>query len=204
MVAVPGAVFTMGNDDRLDQKPTHKVTLHAFCIDRHEVSVADYRACSDAGRCERASPSNQSPDITPKQNKLYDPLCNIRDEMRGHHPVNCVDWKMATTYCEAQGKRLPTEAEWEYSARGGDNRAYPWGEDAPAAKRVNGCGTECVAWQQKNGIPPTGVLYSEDDGFPNTAPVGSFSRRPITRRRRRRRRQCFGMGRGFLRALRTR
>lgn len=174
MVSIPGGTFTMGNEDRLDEKPVHKVTLPAFCMDRLEVSVNDYKACSDKAACLRAGQENVSPDITPKEKKFWDPLCNAGDPLRGNHPVNCVDWKMANQYCEEVGKRLPTEAEWEYVARGGDTRPFPWGSDSPDSKRLNGCGTECTGWQKKMGIPPTGVLYSEDDGFPATAPVGSF------------------------------
>ena len=50
---------------------------------------------------------------------------------RGDHPINCVDWDMAVGYCAQAKKRLPTEAEWEFAARGPDGRRYPWGDDAP-------------------------------------------------------------------------
>lgn len=132
-----------------------------------------YRACSDRGECKRAGTTNRWPGITAQESKVYDRLCTIADEKLGKHPINCVDWPMAERFCKAAGKRLPTEAEWEYAARGSDGRKYPWGDDPPSEKRLNACGRECVLWGKKNASPQT-AMYQGDDGFATTAPVGSF------------------------------
>ncbi len=175
MIAIPGGSFYMGSDDGVAfEKPSHQVSLQPFCIDEFEVSVDRYRACSDAGRCKRAGSTNEWASITDKDRKAFDPLCNIREpEEKAKHPINCVDWEMATKFCHEAGGRLPTEAEWEFAARGPDGRKYPWGDEDPASDRLNACGKECMAWGQKHGVEEKS-MYDVDDGFPNTAPVGSF------------------------------
>lgn len=180
MLRIPGGEFFMGSDekDALDiEKPAHKVKLAPYCIDEFEVSVAQYKKCSDEGGCRRASKENVWPGIKPAQRKIYDPLCNINDpEGKANHPINCVEWDQAREYCETMGARLPTEAEWEFAARGPDGRIYPWGDERPSKDHLNACGKECVAWQKTHPDPDgvLGAMYDEDDGFPNTAPVGSF------------------------------
>jgi formylglycine-generating enzyme required for sulfatase activity/serine/threonine protein kinase len=175
MLPIPGGSFFMGSDDGLAlEKPAHQVMLAPFCIDEFEVTVEAYKACSDAGRCKRAGTANDWAGIADKERKAFDPLCNIRAaEKNGRHPINCVDWDMADKFCREAGKRLPTEAEWEFSARGPDGRKYPWGDDDPSPGHLNACGKECVAWGLKNGIDEK-AMYEADDGFANTAPVGSF------------------------------
>lgn len=175
MLAIPGGSFFMGSDTDLPfERPAHQVKLAPFCMDEFEATVEDYKACSDAGRCKRAGTTNDWASISDKERKAFDPLCNIRDpEARAKHPINCVDWEMADKFCHEQGKRLPTEAEWEFSARGPDGRKYPWGDEDPALGHMNACGKECVAWGKKNGIDVK-PMYDADDGFAATAPVGSF------------------------------
>ena len=180
MLPIPGGEFFMGSDDKDAndfEKPPHKVKVSAYCIDENEETVAQYKECSDRGACRRAGKENNWPGIVPAQRKIYDPLCNISDaEAKAKHPINCVDWDQAREACEARGGRLPTEAEWEFAARGSDGRIYPWGDDPPAADLLNACGKECFAWQKKHPDPqnPPALMYDQDDGFANTAPVGSF------------------------------
>ncbi len=177
MVKIPEGKFFMGSDDKEDfefERPAHQVTLGAFCMDRFEVSVEKYVACSDHGECKRASKFNEWKGITARERKVFDPLCNFNDpEGKAKHPINCVDWEQATQYCKAQGRRLPTEAEWEFATRGSDGRRFPWGDEVPTGGHLNACGTECLAWAKKNGQELT-AMYKQDDGYANTAPVGSF------------------------------
>jgi formylglycine-generating enzyme required for sulfatase activity len=143
-------------------------------MDEFEATVEKYKSCSDAGRCMRAPAANEWAGITDKDRKAFDPLCNIRDPAsRAAHPINCVEWEMADKFCREQNKRLPTEAEWEFAARGPDGRKFPWGDEPPSMGHMNACGKECVAWGKKAGIEEK-PMYDDDDGYPATAPVGSF------------------------------
>ncbi len=179
MILIPAGKFFMGSDDKSDfefERPAHHATLASFCIDKFEVTVARYKACSDKGECKRAGTSNDWEKISDADRKSFDPLCNARDpEEKGKHPVNCVDWDMAQTFCKANAPRgrLPREAEWEFATRGSDGRKFPWGDDWPDAKHLNACDKDCVAWGRKNRVEEK-AMYESSDGFANTAPVGSF------------------------------
>jgi formylglycine-generating enzyme required for sulfatase activity len=176
MVKIPRGQFYQGSEAPsalANEKPEFHVKLDAYCIDITEVTQHDYLACSDTGRCKRPSAEVHWPDITQHQIETYSPLCNVNDRSRGEHPVNCVDWSMAHRYCAARGARLPTEAEWEYAARGPDGRVYPWGDEDPTPRHLNACGNECVAWGKAHdeALP---ALFDGTDGFATTAPVGHF------------------------------
>ena len=175
MQSIPGGQFFLGSDDgEAAEKPAHAVVLSPYCIDKFEVTVEKYVACSDNGKCKRASTTNEWDGISAKDRETYDPLCNVRRPAdRATHPINCVTWEMAAIYCQATGRRLPTEAEWEFAARGPDGRKYPWGDETPSGGHLNACGTECVDWGKQHGISFT-AMYAVNDHFPNTSPVGTF------------------------------
>jgi formylglycine-generating enzyme required for sulfatase activity len=184
MVYVEGGKFFMGTDDQGDifkfSRPARQVEVGPFCIGINEVSVGEYRQCSGVGECKRAfkdsqwPQGNEDPDAWNNAREAYSVLCNERYDQRLDHPVNCVTWEQAKSYCEFKGWRLPKEAEWEFAARGSDGRVYSWGDEAPAAKFMNGCGSECRQWRSDAGLDPGSVLHESNDSFAGTAPVGSF------------------------------
>jgi len=160
--------FTMGSaTGEEDEKPPHEVSVAAFFLDETEVTVAQYRACVEAGECPE-------PPATTGEGAAEDSLCNYRAPHRERHPVNCVTLPEAATFCSWAQKRLPTEQEWEYAARGAEGRTYPWGSAAPASSRANACGPECVALAASLGFVFS-AAYADSDGYGSTAPVGSFA-----------------------------
>ncbi|MGH9837494.1 MAG: SUMF1/EgtB/PvdO family nonheme iron enzyme [Blastocatellia bacterium] len=121
MALIRGGKFVMGSaDGDSDERPVHEVQLNDFLLDRNEVTNEQYKKCVDAKQCR--APSNWAGGVYPPDESLL--------------PVTHVTWADAATYARFAGKRLPTEAEWEYAARGGDaNNSYPWGprwEDSAA------------------------------------------------------------------------
>ncbi|HQP38685.1 MAG TPA: SUMF1/EgtB/PvdO family nonheme iron enzyme [Polyangiaceae bacterium] len=149
------------NDGGADEKPVHQVRVSTFEMDVTEVTVGAYRACVNAGRCGQPGTERN---------------CNwAQSSGKENHPINCVDWNQATAYCGFVGKRLPTEEEWEYAARGSSGRKYPWGDEVPGPGLLNACGSECVSWAKANGLNWSS-MYPASDGWENTAPVGIYPR----------------------------
>ena len=127
MVYVPGGTFQMGTTEGYDtEQPVHAVTLDSFWIDRTEVTNAQYASCVTGGTC---SPPSESGSDT--RDSYYG------DSQYGDYPVVWVSWYDADAYCRWVGGRLPTEAEWEYAARGPDGNVYPWGNDPPGDTLLN-------------------------------------------------------------------
>ena len=165
MVYVPAGEFEMGSiEGDNDEEPVHRVALDAFWLDRTEVTNAQFvMFLNDQG--------NQREDDATWLN-LVDDDCLIEHSGGGfrprngyaEHPVSEIFWYGAAAYCEWAGGRLPTEAEWEYAARGPQERVYPWG-DVFTGKLLNFCDLSCPAnWAEE----------SVDDGFELTAPLGSY------------------------------
>ena len=152
MVYVPAGEFLMGSSaessDNADERPQHTVYLDAFWIDQTEVTNAQFRQCVAAGVCQ-----------APTDCYFRDPTFD--DASKTDHPVVCVDWHGAETYCQWVGARLPTEAEWEKAARGTDGRVYPWGDSAADCDRAQllGCDGKTVpAGSKAAGASPYGAL----------------------------------------------
>ena len=119
MALIPAGEFWMGTEDGLqDARPLHRVQLSSYWFDKYEVTNARYRQCVEGGGC-----------TPPKDRQAFD------DPQQLHHPVTNITWNQARSICLWQGKRLPTEAEWEKAARGTDGRRYPWGNDEEVVKR---------------------------------------------------------------------
>jgi formylglycine-generating enzyme required for sulfatase activity len=185
MVRIAGGAFTMGSD--LDRPalglahPPHAVTVTAFCLGAREVTVAEYAACSQGGGCTAAHRDAYFADASEQGGDsndvaLHGTLCNAGRPGRDRHPVNCISHTQAAAYCAAQGGRLPSEAEWEFAARGPESRAYPWGSARPTRAHANACGKECARWHAAMGLETEmhGLMFNADDGYAGTAPVGSF------------------------------
>lgn len=155
MVAIAAGEFTVGVGTE-HFEPGHgllrkKVKLPAFELDLAEVTVAAYRACLDAGACS-ADGLDQNAE------------CNWKAERKADHPINCVTFAQAQAYCSWEGKRLPTEIEWEVAAQqDGFGSARQPGEDYGWALEMacHKCGTTGIRELAKN---------------PGTCPVGTYPR----------------------------
>ncbi|MBI3450060.1 MAG: SUMF1/EgtB/PvdO family nonheme iron enzyme [Acidobacteria bacterium] len=174
MVLVPAGEFLMGSGSsdgqaEADERPQHRVTLNAFYIDRYEVTNGQYATFLKSARSHTACDPNETrgKDHTP------DAATWNNAEWNGtRQPVVNVDWYDAAAYCGSVGKRLPTEAEWEKAARGTDGRIYPWGNDAPGAFPQGNFADESAKRKHSDWT----IVSGYDDGFAETAPVGSFPR----------------------------
>ena len=126
MVHIPAGEFDMGSPEgegKKNEQPSHKVYLDAYYIDKYEVTFKDFEEYL-------SSNAKQYPTITGWIDR------KARPEMV-NKPIFGLQWKRCKRYCEWKGKRMPTEAEWERSAKGIEGRKYPWGNEPPDEKRSN-------------------------------------------------------------------
>jgi len=174
MVRIAGGDLMMGSaDGPKEEQPAHKVHVDAFCMDVTEVTVKDYRECADKKACNGGRTTVEWPSITKEDRATWSAFCNEGKAARDEHPMNCISFEDAAAYCSFAGKKLPTEEQWEYAARGGDGRAYPWGNDSPTAARVNGCDDGCAKAAKHAGDSLVARLAG-DDHWEATSPTGAF------------------------------
>ena len=171
---IPGGKVWIGSDPKEhfsdDESPRFRTELAAYCLDETEVTVSAYRACVATGACTK-----------PIDKQFH---CNFRYADRDQHPINCVTWKQANQYCAAQGERLPSEAEWEYAARGGEEyREYSWGSALPDGrtcwKQPHSCKVKSYAAGAFGLFDMTGNVWEWVDDYYGPypwPPASGFSR----------------------------
>jgi formylglycine-generating enzyme required for sulfatase activity len=154
LVAIPAGTFTRGCDTShwSNERPEARITMSAYLIARYPTTVGQFRAFVAAtshvttAETERSTQTWRAPGFAQTDD----------------HPVVCVSHHDATAFCAWAGLALPTEAQWEYAARGTDGRTYPWGEDAPDDTRLWWSGTTrrngtCPVGEHPAGVSPFGV-----------------------------------------------
>ena len=143
MSCIAGGPFTRGSDHHEDHaKPASEIWVQSFFMDQYEVTYAEYKSCQKARACNKAGPQ-------------------YVDFDRPAQPVNGISWFDADKYCTAQGTRLPTEAEWEKAAKGGQPGLYPWGDEEATCEHAimkgveegRGCGVLKGGKKPETGYP---------------------------------------------------
>lgn len=152
-IYIPAGIFRMGSDAaeaKADEKNIHDVSLSSFIIDKYEVSNGQYTACVSKGAC-----------TAPASKASYRATSYYGNPEYNDYPVIYVTWDQAEAYCEWAGMRLPTEAEWEYAARGTDALLYPWGNDYDSSlvnDASNGLYQTEPSGNRNKDISPFGVM----------------------------------------------
>ena len=151
MVLIPAGEFIMGSNVKKEDKntnayPEHKLTLPAYWIDKYEVTNLEFMEFSIKNSYAGEGAAQG------KDWRLFATL--DKDNV----PVVYITWKDAEEYCKAQGKRLPTEAEWEKAARGPEGFKYPWGNEWEDGRAMtNEMGREAADIGRYSDVSPYGV-----------------------------------------------
>ena len=135
-----------GIDGDSDEAPPHSVTLSPFSLDIFEVTYVQYDSCVAAGRCSPAHYDDGACVIWTNEgfkNVRVPPV--LRSPL---YSVVCVTWFQAQQYCQYKGKKLPSEAQWEYASEAGRSATYSWGGQQPSESR---CTQPSVKRPQKPG-----------------------------------------------------
>jgi formylglycine-generating enzyme required for sulfatase activity/class 3 adenylate cyclase len=148
MIMLPGGAFRMGSGDDVSEQPVHSVTVAPFLIGKYPVTVGQWRPCVDAGACTLVPLGGDAA------------------------PVANVSWADAQQFATwlskvtQLGYRLPTEAEWEYAARGGTDTRYWWGAALkPGLAGCNGCnGARPAVQPAETGTLPANPFGLHDVG----------------------------------------
>jgi formylglycine-generating enzyme required for sulfatase activity len=153
MASIPGG--------RVEIEETRRTTTVApFCLDKTEVTVAAYAACVRKGACGSERLGDNLMHYNDGGRLEPDSMCNWDKPGRANHPINCVDWAQAAAYCRAQGKRLPTEEEWQQGAAQNRFAAFPWGNEDPDGRVCKNVGARrgtCAVGGFPGGDAPGGV-----------------------------------------------
>jgi len=172
MVAIPAGCFQMGSISGVgedDEHPQHRVCVSAFSIDAMPISNSLYRR---SGRTAHYGDGSCYSFSGGKWEKG-----TVSSSFQGEdQPVVCVDWTEASSYCQEQGKRLPTEAEYEYANRAGTSTKWFWGNDADQGCNYANGADQTILSSGGHWSPPR---FECQDGYGDvTSPVGHFKPNP--------------------------